>query len=1179
MLVKVLKTVVKLARPSLAPSQRAGLYSNGSIAHARREHIFKYAGNPTGLVRWVEADKKHKSSFYRYPKAKHLDSIPEDVARLYGELSRASRPVNKEAQTDVPEVLEATTLLGGTEIDFVCRILPFPRGGRGLGLKSIYPDRDGNPGYVCRVDAQLVIAAFERCDVKHRAAAIEGLDALHAMTQTAFVDYLFKQFDKNSENLREAVRKRLAKCGPQMVEERALAGLNSRKKSHRTSAMKVLGDLGTPAAKTALEKLSDTDATLAVLTGAEVFLETDSASTGTSYIDVLGNEVTVPERAIPVDDGKPYLGQDFLKELKRHEEIKAQEAQAEYARRVAYWEKSNATHQKPKTPERREFADAWFAALTQPVTDSKWRVPYTVYRGEDGVSASLEAAIAQLPIRRVVNLAIASHYSHQNVLNGYSLMDDAFREKIREKELSLTQVFDILNEQRPPVPLEDGSLPVPATATYLKSLLKERPSWDRSIEIFDDVWELSTRHLDILAGALPPRSGNVAENIAAMRIAATFPTLPKMLLQPVLMAAIDGRQKLNKPAQNLLKDVPGIDDLLIPLLSDAKQSIRANTARFLALRGAKSALPDIQKRLKKEKSDIARTELLSALETLGGDTEPYLGKAALVEEAQGFVAKLSADKFAWLDIDSAPALRWADGSPADPVLLDGWLRLACKLKAPGQSTRFALYLRQLAPESAQAISDWVLHAWIAYDTYSPPLAELRPEAEKKAKAFLANNSYARYYGFAGVQEAAQYFLKKMSATYANSAHESKGILALTTCAEPASATAAIQAYLKKHGKRVSQAKSLVETLNGMGTMEAIQVLVATATRFRQKTVRALAETFIQEIAEARGWSEDELADRSVPSGGFDADGTLDLPMGEDEKPYVARLTSELDIKLFNPSGKEVKSLPAGSDENSKSSKALFTAAKKTLKTVTAQQKARLYEGMLTPRRWSLASWQNDLAQHPILRRLMERVIWRGLDTDGAPVNSLRLTSEGELLNADGDDVDLSKVEFLVLAHSANLSEADYSAWQAHFKDFEVTPLFPQISRPVQKLDEAQAKTAGIKDREGWMMSSFQLRSAAKKVGYERGPIEDSGGFYIYRKEFRSAGLWVDLRFSGSSVNEEDIPIALTRMEFARISTGDFGRTLHLGKVPPLLLSEAWNDLHEVAKSGAHDPEWSKKTYY
>ena len=107
------------------------------------------------------------------------------------------------------------------------------------------------------------------------------------------------------------------------------------------------------------------------------------------------------------------------------------------------------------------------------------------------------------------------------------------------------------------------------------------------------------------------------------------------------------------------------------------------------------------------------------------------------------------------------------------------------------------------------------------------------------------------------------------------------------------------------------------------------------------------------------------------------------------------------------------------------------------------------------------------------------------------------------------------------------------------------------------------------------MTTFKLRAAAKKAGYDRGPIEDGGGFTRYRKEFRRAGLWADLFFTGSYVGEEDIPAAVTHMSFTKIGGN---RAIPLGKVPPLLLSEVWNDLHQIASAGAYDEDWQAKAF-
>ena len=121
----------------------------------------------------------------------------------------------------------------------------------------------------------------------------------------------------------------------------------------------------------------------------------------------------------------------------------------------------------------------------------------------------------------------------------------------------------------------------------------------------------------------------------------------------------------------------------------------------------------------------------------------------------------------------------------------------------------------------------------------------------------------------------------------------------------------------------------------------------------------------------------------------------------------------------------------------------------------------------------------------------------------------------------------------------------------------------------------------LEDRQGWLMSNFKLRSAAKKCGYDRGMIGDGGGYDSYRKAFRGAGLHADLHFTGSYMGADDFDTAIDCMQFTRIDQGNsyHPQPVALKLVPPLLLSEVWNDLHEISKSGAYDPDWKKKGLY
>jgi len=1144
---------------------------------ALAELPFKMRGEPERLARYVRLRHAMKWGIARpYRTESHLENVPDLVRVCFGlaNWNRWSQDRDKETQTD--DVVAAAKLLGATDVNIIAH--GFPTRGRGT-----FPIPET---YWETVDPADYFKALELCDTKNRALFIEKQMTLPIMKSPAIASYLFDQFEATSSKLRDAARATLESIGADLVEPTAIELLQDSKAQVRTATVQLLGNLGTATALDALKARRDVEKTQSVQAAMDAFLNTSSAAVDLGedggYIDVHGNHVPLPTHEAPLDDGTCQLDEAVYKRLKEIEDQVHADADESFRRRMEYWKSGKARfNEEPKPEEKKPIAKIWFNALNTPVEPGSIRqLTHFGYRYEQQANAIIDSALAEIPLRRVIDLATWN--GSDSIVRLYSSGVSRFvQQEIRNGSVSLSQVFEAVDANRLATFDEDVDISdfEPSSLKYLERYLgtKNRGS---GVLLFPGIWEAAASRLQDLIEALPPRDTNIHLNLRALRIAADFPTLPQALLPSVLFCAIDARPKLNKPAQELLLDVDGIDDELIALLKDKRQAVRANAARFLADRGSAAAVPALAKRLKTEKSELAKADMISAISRLGGDTGPYLGKDALMKEAQTLVGKLPNEKIKWLDLSSAPALHWADdGSMADPILIDAWLRLALKLKSPLGSPLFGLYLEQMTPDSAQAFADWVLDAWMSYDVAKPSPDELRAKAMEQAKNI--SNSQSHWARNRSLDDIVEMLMSGMSKDYLNSGADSKGILALTHRATPNQAGPRIAAHLKKHGKRVNQAKALVEALFAMGTRDAIQVLVATATRFRQRTVRELAEKLVGELAEARGWTEDELADRSIPSGGFEEDGTLPLPVGEDEKAYVARLDSDLTVRLFNPAGKEVKSIPAGKDENTKESKALLSAAKKSVKAAAEQQAARLYEAMLTPRSWEKDAWQDDLATHPIMRRLVERLIWRGLDVDGAALTTFRITAEGDVMNADGDDVDLSDIARIDMAHTANLDEDAREAWLQHLKDFEVKALFPQVSRPLHKLTDELLSSTKLEDRQGWLMTHYKLRSAVKKCGYERGPIGDGGGYNTYRKEFRGAGLNADLHFTGSYMGAEDFDTAIDSMQFTRIGEGNHyhAQPVALKQVPPLLLSEVWNDLHEIAKSGAYDPEWKKKGLY
>ncbi|MEZ5709923.1 MAG: DUF4132 domain-containing protein [Blastomonas sp.] len=732
--------------------------------------------------------------------------------------------------------------------------------------------------------------------------------------------------------------------------------------------------------------------------------------------------------------------------------------------------------------------------------------------------------------------------------------------------------------------LENGGQPF--LADYLSAVYYGESNWFGA-----ESWPFFLEHLKELDEALglAPQSGNLQFNTyRALRLLELFPKVPERYRTRLMILANESSWQTRQKARDLLKGASGIEDAIALQLDDGKQNVRAGAADWLVARNAKSHIPVIRKRLKKERSDFARAALITALERLGDDTSDFFDRKAMLKEAEAGLKKALPKGLDWFPFDALPALTWANGEPVDPLLPRYWVVLATRLKDPSGNALIDLWLDRLAPGDAHRLGWMVLTGWISQDTRMPTEEEANEYALANVDAMLKQNKlwaarhpqYAEYYTTDYDVLFAQ--LKRQKASdYLGTATESKGMLALASRVEGADAAPRIRSFLKDHGSRTSQARALLDVLASIGTPPTLQVLLSTADRLKQKSVQAHASKLIEEIAERRGWTAGELADRTVPTGGLDEDGVLALDCGQD-RLYTVRLDEEDKLVLLNPAGKEVKALPSPRIEDEKPAIALakkaFSNARKEVKQVVTAQTERFREAMCMERSWSREDWPNYVAAHPILGRLAARLVWLGLDAEGSQVASFRPLGDGTCSDAADGDVDPAEFATIKLAHSTLLMPDEVSAWQNHLADYAVSPLFDQLGRSLPEVTNDMRKQRTISDREGHMIETFRLRGIASKLGYQRGEVIDGGCFVTYVRSMREAGLVAEVEFTGSYLPEENIPAALISLTFRKLMpNGRPGNQVDFGVVPDVLLAESWRDLHDMAEKGTgFDPDWQKK---
>ena len=676
---------------------------------------------------------------------------------------------------------------------------------------------------------------------------------------------------------------------------------------------------------------------------------------------------------------------------------------------------------------------------------------------------------------------------------------------------------------------------------------------------------------------------NRVDKVCAIKILQLFPTIPAKYVAYLFELALGESKQLRYAAQNALRQIPNIHSQIEQALSSTKQELRITAANWLAELGQKSSIKALNATLKKEKRETVQAAILAALEKIGEDISQHLTPKKLLADAQkGLKGKIPTE-LNWFDFNLIPTLTWQNGKAVDPQIIQWWICLAVKLKDPSHPL-LIIYTRLLSPQSQRQLGIFILQNFINQDIRIPTLEEAESkassEADKRLQQYIgyyqSDPEFYSNYKNITYEQVFEEIKNETLATYLGSAIKAKGMLALTSGIEGRVAVSLLRSFMKNHYQRRAQIEAMLEPLANSDDPMVIQLLLSLARRYRTVSIQEKARYLVESIAKRSGWTIDELADRTISTAGLDDNGLLILDYGE--RTFIASLDEQFKWQLKNADGEKIKALPeARKNENPelvKEAKKQFSKSKKEFNQLLTMQISRFYEAMCAERQWRVEDWQKYLQPHPIVGRLIQRLVWLELDNNGHIVNSFRPTEDGSLITNQDDEILLDENNYITLAHSALLASDDIAQWQSHLKDYKVNTLFEQFSDPL--LDMSKFKDGIIDDHLGWLTDSFTLRGILTKLGYERDNAEDGGCFYGYHKYFDSLGIYINIEFSGSMLPEENIPAVLYNLYFSN-KKGFKDRAIVLDKLPKVLLAEGYANYRAVANAGSgFDPNWKDK---
>ena len=581
--------------------------------------------------------------------------------------------------------------------------------------------------------------------------------------------------------------------------------------------------------------------------------------------------------------------------------------------------------------------------------------------------------------------------------------------------------------------------------------------------------------------------------------------------------------------------------------------------------------------MEKEKEPKAISAFLTALKKLGVSSEKFFDRNALLEEAKNLSKKIPSN-LSWFPFDQLPSVSWSDtGEPVEKDIIIYFIIKTCKLKSPSPDPLLKRYCSSFKANEKEELGKFILQCWINRD--STPLythEEASEMAEKDAQALVQIFSYRIKEEL--YEEALREYRKKTL-----SAIKEKGILAL--CASCCGTAGALEAgrYIKKWGgSKLAQSKALVEMISWIDSPSAIQLLISISKRGATRTIKKMAEKFVRLISQRKGWTEEELSDRTIPTGSFSKEGKIEVKYGE--RKFILELTPNWKIKIKTEDGKILKSLPScrknDDREKVKEAKKILSNARKELKSILTIQKERLYDAMCLEREWLFSHWENFLKNHPVVGKYCQKLIW-GVFEDNKVIKSFRPLDDGTLTDYEDEDVQVESDKQIRLLHSCNTPENIEELWMKHMEDYEIIPLFQQFNKEFCTLSDKEKNNTEITDFRGYLIDSLALRGQTKKFGYNRGEVEDGACFFTYKKDFPQAEITAVIEFSGSFLPEQSRTVALKRLFFIKkAGRVDYYRGavgISLSKIPPILLCECRNELRVIAGRGTgYDKDWEKK---
>ncbi|MGM7637057.1 DUF4132 domain-containing protein [Bacillus sp. Hm123] len=585
----------------------------------------------------------------------------------------------------------------------------------------------------------------------------------------------------------------------------------------------------------------------------------------------------------------------------------------------------------------------------------------------------------------------------------------------------------------------------------------------------------------------------------------------------------DSSKRIRQLVIDLLNERPNNKQLVLPLLQHKKAVVREQAVILLSNHTDQKVVHALEEMFEKERSHKVKELISKAIHVEELEEEQDI--TSLAKYCEKHLNKRKKAKVEWVTPETLPALMVKD--PTED-LTDDVVYLLLTMFADTDEVTLNSFARKLV--------EWIEEKSLHDIAYEVLLRWVADGAQAKRKWVL---SLAAQFGDSRV-------IHELSSLIADWVKSSRGAIASLA----------------------------VKALALQGSDEALLITDGIAQKIKHKQVKRAASEALEAAAKEFGITPEELADRLIPTLGFDQEGKRVFDYGP--RSFTVEVTPEQTLQIFKEDGKSVKNLPqvAKSDDEQKATDAReqFKLLKKQLKTVVTNQKTRLEAALSKNRTWEAEKWEKLFVDNVIMQSFAIGLIW-GVYEEGELVQSFRYMDDGTFNTIDEDEYELPEGANIGLVHPLDLEADEIEQWKEQLEDYEIIQPIAQLDRPIFIITEEEKNQKEIIRFAGRQMSDLALLGRIDKAGWSKGSVQDAGGFYEFYKEIGEYGA--ELHMTGMYVGGGMDDVVVKEVIFYKAGTVERGSYVYdevtdknrimPNKVPERIFSELLLDVSKATE--------------